>query len=68
MNAQHLATQVARVGGGAEGIPALAIRPRVLRQARIIVTVVAVADVEIAFSIHPHRAAHVKDVLGIVRP
>ena len=65
---QHLAAQVARVRSGAEGVPVFAVWPRVLRQAWIIVTVVAIADVEIAFSIHPHRAAHVEDVLGIIRP
>ncbi|MEY5015843.1 MAG: hypothetical protein RIS92_2201 [Verrucomicrobiota bacterium] len=30
--------------------------------------VVAVADVEVAFGVHPHGATHVEDVVGIVVP
>lgn len=68
VDSEDFPAQIARVGGGALCVPALATGARVDGETGVVVAVVAVADVEVAFGVHPHGASHVEDVFGVVLP
>ncbi len=66
-DSKNFAAEISGVGSRTKGIPTDATFPKVDRQTGVPVTVVAIANIELIFAIHPHGPAHVIDVFGIVR-